>query len=246
MIKWRLGVARIIRATWLALTALMLSGCAAEEDKAPDYRYRLTVEVETPQGLRSGSSVIEVQQSIGRTTMSGFGEQVFLRIRGEAVAVDLPDGRTLYALLRSSGDVEWAARVIPFLSPDANDDNPLDDLLLLEGETELPRTWSKPGPFDNRSAYPMIVTFGDEAEPASVAQVNPDNLAASFGEGVTLKRVTAEITDDPVTIGIQTRLEWLPNYYDKMLDGRSIRHIDAENRLANNLSQNSFAVGTIN
>lgn len=241
-------MARIIQSAWLALAAIILSGCAVAEeaeDKAPDYRYRLTVEVETPEGLKTGSSVIEVQQSIGRTTMDGFGELLILRIRGEAVAVDLPDGRTLYALLRSGGDVEWAARVIPFLSPDANDDNPLDDFLLLEGEKELPRTWSKSGPFNNRSAYPMMVTCGAEADPTSVAQVDPDNLAASFGEGVTLKRITAEVTDDPVTTGIEKRLEWLPNYYDKMLDGRSIRHIDAENRLANDLSQNSFAIGTI-
>lgn len=211
-------MARILHATWSALAALWVSGCTPAEDKAPDYRYRLTVEVETPQGLCSGSSVIEVEQSIGRTTMSGFGEQVFLRIRGEAVAVDLPDGRTLYALLRSGGDVEWAARVIPFLSPDTKDDNPLNDLLLLEGKKELPRTWSKPGPFNNGSAYPTMVTFGDEAHPKSVVEVDPDDLAATFGEGVKLKRITAGITDDPVTTEIEKRLGWLSQYPEPSLD----------------------------
>lgn len=205
---------RSLCVAWLFVAALFLPGCAAAEDapegRAPDYRYRLTVEVETPEGVKTGSSVIEVQQSIGRTAMDGFGEQVFLRIRGEAVAVDLPDGRTLYALLRSGGDVEWAARVIPFLSPDAEDDNPLDDLLLLEGKKELPRKWSAQGPFNNVSAYPMMVTFGDEADPTSVAEVDPDDLAATFGKGVTLKRITAELTDDPVTSGIEARLGWLP------------------------------------
>jgi len=205
-------VARILQAAWLALAALMLPGCAVAEDvedRAPDYRYRLTVEVETPEGLRTGSSVIQVEQSIGRTTMDGFGEQVFLRIRGEAVAVDLPDGRTLYALLRSGGDVEWAARVIPFLSPAAEDENPLDDLLLLEGKKELPRKWSAQGPFNNVSAYPMMVTFGDLTDPTSVTEVDPDDLAASFGAGVKLKRITVELTNDPVTTGIAERLGWL-------------------------------------
>lgn len=207
-------MARVIQAAWLALAALILPACTAAEDapedRAPDYRYRLTVEVETPEGLRTGSSVIEVQQSIGRTTMDGFGEQVFLRTRGEAVAVDLPDGRTLYALLRSGGDVEWAARVIPFLSPDAEDDNPLDDFLQLKGKKDLPRTFPPVAWIKERSAYPMMVTFGDEADPASVAEVDPDNLAATFGEGVKLKRITAELTDDPVTTGIEDRLGWLP------------------------------------
>jgi hypothetical protein len=215
-------MARILQAAWLALAALILTSCAAAEDapedKAPDYRYRLTVEVETPEGLRTGSSVIEIQQSIGRTTMDGFGEQVFLRIRGEAVAVDLPDGRTLYALLRSGGDVEWAARVIPFLSPDADDENPLDDLLLFEGKKELPRTWPPVGFLGERPAYPMLVTFGDESNPTSVAEVDPDDLATTFGKGVKLKRITAELTDDPVTTGIEKHLRWLSDYPKPRLD----------------------------
>jgi hypothetical protein len=105
--------------------------------------------------------------------------------------------------------------------------------------------WPRVGHLAERPAYPMLVTFGDEADPTSVTLVDPDDLAATFGAGVKLRRITAELTDDPVTTGIEKRLGWLTNYYDKMLDGRSIRHIDAENRLANNLSQNSFAVGTI-
>lgn len=40
-----------------------LPGCAAA-DSTPDYRYRLTVEVDTPGGLRTGSSVIEVETSV--------------------------------------------------------------------------------------------------------------------------------------------------------------------------------------
>lgn len=236
-------MARIIHSAWLALAPIILSGCAVAEEaeeKTPDYRYRLTVEVETPEGLKTGSSVIEVKQSIGRTTMDGFGEQVYLRIRGEAVAVDLPEGRTFYALLRSGSDVEWAARVIPFLSPDAEDDNPLDDLLLLEGKKELPRTWSKPGPFNNRSAFPMMVTFSDEAEPTSVAEVDPDDLAATFGQGVKLKRITAEITDDPVTTGIEKRLGWLRMLWPNKLNGDRFEDFDKP-EIAARLSPNSFS-----
>lgn len=227
-----------------ALAVLTLPGCAAAEDapedRAPDYRYRLTVEVETPEGLRTGSSVIEVQQSIGRTTMDGFGEQVFLRIRGEAVAIDLPDGRTLYALLRSGGDVEWAARVIPLLSPDAGDENSLDDFLQLEGKKELPRKWTVQGPFNNISAYPMMVTFGDEADPTSVAEVNPDDLAASFGKGVKVKRITAELTDDPVTTGVEKRLGWLRSLWPNKLNGDRFEDFDKP-ELAARLSPNSFS-----
>jgi hypothetical protein len=50
------------------------------------------------------------------------------------------------------------------------------------------------------------VTFGDIKDPTSVARVDPDDLAASFGAGVKLKAITVEITDDAVTTGIEKRL----------------------------------------
>ncbi|KEO89086.1 hypothetical protein EH31_13690 [Erythrobacter longus] len=191
------------------LSALLAStGCTAE-DAAPDYRYRLTVEVDTPEGLRTGSSVIEVQRAVADPVINPSASILRTRIRGEAVAVDLPGGQTLYALLGNGQSGQWAAAVVPLLAPDAQDDNPFDDVLLLEGKQELPRTWPPVGHIGERPAYPMLVTFGDEADPTSVARVDPDDLAASFGEGVELKRITAELTDDPVTTGIEERLGWL-------------------------------------
>ena len=53
-----------------------------------------------------------------------------------------------------------------------------------------------------RRQYPMLVTFADVADPTTVARLDPDNLAASFGPGVALRGMTLEITDDPVTKGV--------------------------------------------
>jgi hypothetical protein len=50
------------------------------------------------------------------------------------------------------------------------------------------------------------VRFKDEKDPKTVEAVDPANLAASFGDGVRLKRVTIETTTDPVTTGIERRL----------------------------------------
>lgn len=58
---------------------------------------------------------------------------------------------------------------------------------------------------------PMLVTFGDLSDPTSMAEVDPDNLAATFGAGVSLKRITVQMTDDPVTTGIEKRLGWFRN-----------------------------------
>ncbi len=92
----------------LLLAAMSLAGCGAADD-VPDFRYRLTVEVETSEGLRTGSSVIEVQQSLGRSAMNPAGQRISRRIRGEAVAVELPLGQTLFALLRSENDNDWVS-----------------------------------------------------------------------------------------------------------------------------------------
>lgn len=205
-------MARIIQAAWLALVALVLPGCAFAEDKAPDYRYRLTVEVETPEGVKTGSSVIEVEQSLSRSTASPSKVGVQRKVRGEAVAVDLPNGKTLFALLRSENNVDWASYVYVYLATHEKGKpfiDQLDNVLEVTGERTLPRMWPPVGFLDERSAYPMLVTFGDLGDPTSVLGVDPDDLAASFGEGVTLRRITVELTDAAVTSGISEQLEWL-------------------------------------
>jgi hypothetical protein len=61
------------------------------------HRYRLTIEVETPEGLKTGSSVIEpyfVAQPMILTSNIGV-----LGLRGDAVFVDLGGGKNVVALL---------------------------------------------------------------------------------------------------------------------------------------------------
>ena len=69
-----------------SLAALMLSACG---DDTPTYRYRMTVEVETPEGLKTGSSVIEVSTDVASEYTIPTPGKVTNRVRGEAAAVDL-------------------------------------------------------------------------------------------------------------------------------------------------------------
>lgn len=176
------------------------------------HRYRMTVEVETPQGVRSGSSVVEVKEW---REIRIFPDQHLAggSLRGEAVAVDLPDGQTLYALLRGErsgfGDLLRAA-LGPFDSPAQKVGSP---------PKALPRRAPVGGGDTMIPTLPMLVRFRDPTIPASVERVDPDNLAASFGAGIRLRRITMQSTEDPVTKGILNKLFWLPCYYDRMLDG---------------------------
>lgn len=203
----------------LALMALPLSACGSDET-SPDYRYRLTVEVDTPEGLKAGSSVIEVKQRLVRRGSSPANTAVERRVRGEAVAVDLPGEKTLFALLRSDNNVDWASYVMQTLAPHIDSESfaqQLDNMLLLKGEIVLPRTFPPVGHLKERSAYPMLVTFGDLDDPTSVERVDPDDLAMTFGEGISLGRITVQITDGPVTSGITRRLVWLSEHPEPSL-----------------------------
>jgi hypothetical protein len=74
----------------------------------------------------------------------------------------------------------------------------LDELNRLEPSGEIPFEY-----------LPALVRFGDRNNPTSVALVDPANPAASVGPGVALERAIIEITDDPVTTGIEAKLPWL-------------------------------------
>ena len=80
--------------------AAVLGGCGILGGEK-SYRFRMTVEVETPQGLKTGSSVMEVtaytKMKLTSEEHAGGGS-----FRGEAVVVDRADG-PLFVLLKNDG-----------------------------------------------------------------------------------------------------------------------------------------------
>lgn len=227
------------------------AGCTPFGEDRGELRYRLSVEVETPQGVRRGSSVIEVVAVRNPNWVNPEGRGTRGKYRGEAVAIDLPNGRTLFALLRSEGGSVDAPSYWPVLAYNDILDPNADFVQHVRQLAQIPpvsvvKPLAKtehvlPNGGSEISALPLLVTFGDLNDPESVRAVDYNDLAASFGAGYKLKSITAEITNARITNGIAKRLSWLPQYYDKMLDG------DALNRskeLPNNLSQNSFQQGS--
>jgi len=206
----------------MAGLVVLLSGCGTA---LPDYRYRLTVEVETPEGLKTGSSVIEVSTSMTSSTSIPSPGAVRYSLSGEAVTVDLGQHGTLFALLRSDVDGDWATNLLFRLAPDVGavrDENGKRDsgasfraryeaMLQDHRLIVLPKTFPDVAFLKDIPARPMLVRFRDINDPTTVERVDPDDLAASFGEGVKLRRVTVQLTDDPVTEGIIKELPWLAN-----------------------------------
>ncbi len=162
------------------------------------YYAKLKVEVDTPEGVRSGFSVIEVKWAKSNQSF---------HVRGEAVAVDLPGGQTLFALLRSSASVDWAAYVHENVNLEG--DVAADDDFyrrIAADRAVWPVKRRQKVRVDVIDNYPIFVRFRDLRDPKSVEQVNPDDLAATFGKGFALKSLTVQMTDEPVTVGIEKRL----------------------------------------
>lgn len=202
----------------LAPLALAATGCQVAT-KTP-YHYKLTVDIETPQGVKSGYSIIAVNTFSplkGTEALGGSGPTA----RGEAVAVDLPNGQTLFALLRSENDFDWAGSAHIRANPKKSDGfATLDEYYgAVRADRDMYRIKRWVGfPQEDQDNYPLLVTFKDIRDPASVVRVNPDDLSARFGPSYRLKAITVQGTDDPVTTGIEKRLGWLPSVY-RMLKG---------------------------
>jgi hypothetical protein len=218
--RWILGVL-------LAMAAVSLGACGRTES----VRYKMTIEVETPEGLKSGSAVREVTY-YDPPSLPAIGEsRSRAGVKGEAVVVDLPGGKSLFALLRSEdGYVDYGSDVIEMAYPDMREtrvDDPLPKQSVFDRMDDTPQAveiWPTPPKrrwVRGMSATPMLVTFRDIADPKSVVRVDPANLMASFGWDVELKRITVQVTDEPVTVGIEKRLGWLPELRGSYLHGGS-------------------------
>jgi hypothetical protein len=191
----------------LALLAVLVIGDQIRVNR-PGHKYRLTVAVETPDGIKSASGVMAVHPD------RGYSRRGQTRTRGDAVWVDLGGGKNLVALMAH-----------------------IDQSLELDGMNYLAlRAYNAAGrkvSFNemNRmtgsvpvqgALMPVLVTFTDPADPGTARVVAPDDLEAALGKGFRLQGITAEglpnglwpldfgwVLGEPVTRGIETRLPWL-------------------------------------
>ncbi|MDR4488341.1 MAG: hypothetical protein R3B83_12580 [Nitrospirales bacterium] len=190
------------RGGWLLLCLIfapLLVGWEFLGFASHSWHQKMTVEVEVEGQPYSGSSVVEMSV-FGHPNMPLVHGNRDLEMQGEAVMVELPDNQYLFALLTYNA----------FLASKVFQDR-MDGALSESGER-----WAKiisnlrETREINPKDYPLLVIFPDINDPKTVQKVDPDNLAATFGQGVILKGITLEITDEPVTEGkIEQVLGWL-------------------------------------
>ena len=224
------------------------------QGKRLSWRYKMTVEIETPEGIVTGSAVRQMgndYQVNFPAEASNYGE-----VSGEAVAVDLGARGVLFALISHASDLRF---YYTFPVPWGGG-----------GETPEGYKYYASLPVGTKavmplsSAYPLLVTFTDMDDPKSVAVVyerercayakqpqegcsgrkgdyiKVDRFEELFGEGVKLKSITIEITDEPVTkTGI---LETFPKFDDEFWKWRKTLKFDDPRKVSEaNFSRGSIA-----
>ncbi len=155
----------------------------------------------TPNGVVSGYSVTrQLAYESPEVWIIGFPGTVGSGIRGEAVVVEVAPGKYLFALLGLGIHEE---KVFAEYFEDVKDQPfavRMQRLASIRDKRVL-----------DADRYPTLVTFGNINDPKTVKKVDPDNLAASFGKGFSLKSITIEILppSTPITKGkVEKVLGW--------------------------------------
>ncbi|MEH2524893.1 MULTISPECIES: hypothetical protein [unclassified Bradyrhizobium] len=215
-----------IRFSAVLAVALALAGCGRSES----YRYKLTLAVNTADGVKRGSSVAEV--TFFEVSIPARG--IMHKLRGEALYLDLgPGAPPLIALIgrqTQPSSRQWR----PTTQLSRLYDIPLSaDVMDTLAQIARKRGARTIAP----NELPDLVTFANVNDPSTVTEVDPNNLQATLAPGVNWNEITLEVTDEPITKGIEEKLPWIPYYSCFMLDGA--RYQD-KNTLANSLSTADF------
>lgn len=185
------------------------------------WRYKMTVTVETPEGMKTGSAVREVSVKAAPRISPHMLPTV--KLRGEALVVDLGERGVLFALLSGykKGD-DYGADIpaIMFSPTQAVMKNETIHYMsrLKKAHIEVPVEW-----------YPKFVHFKDRNDPKTVELVikmkscspktgvprstvciDKDRFEEIYGEGVRLKSVDIVMTDEEMKLGkVNEYLPWL-------------------------------------
>jgi hypothetical protein len=194
----------------LALLAALVIGDQIRINR-PGHKYRLTVAVETPEGIKSASGVMAVHPDRGYSR----GGQT--RTRGDAVLVDLGGGKNLVALLAhlDNGALDLdGMNYVALRATNATGQNAsFNQMSRMTGAVPV-----------RGAVMPVLVTFSDLNNPDTAHVVPPDDLEAAFGKGFRLRGILAEVVPnglwpldfggpfgEPVTRGIAAKLPWWNN-----------------------------------
>ncbi len=208
--KWLLVAIAVLGASYAAYTIAY---------PTYSYRWRITIEVDTASGTRTGSSVLETTTIQYPAWLTLGANSSNTSVRGEAVFVDLGNGRNLVALLALGPHAEDGRAV--FFAPRSF-------FAVREGHPSYVR-WSKElSTMTGRRPYagdkrPTLVTFTNPDDPATLREVPFDDPQSVLGQDVRSVRAWIDLTRDPVTKGLEAKLPWIGKFESANVAWRIVR-----------------------
>ncbi|SFL51395.1 hypothetical protein SAMN03159423_2156 [Bradyrhizobium sp. NFR13] len=173
----------------------------------PAHKYRLTLEVETPDGVKSASHVVSVHP------YRGYQPSGKVTSRGDAVVLDLGGGRNLAALMlhddNGSADFDGANFVAMRAYQAAGRKIAFRDVSSQTGAVPV-----------TGELMPVLASFADPRDASTARRLQPGDLSP-LGTGTRLRSITVEAVPnglwpidfggsfgEPVTRSVTAKLPW--------------------------------------
>jgi hypothetical protein len=214
---------------WLGV--LVIAACAglAGCSESAKVNYRVTIEIDDNGVPRADSGVWSTELTENKSVFTpGFD----VKFRGEAIAIDFPGRPTLFVLPQGrrldgtpSGYVEWIKDIYRDKLPLGFRGNNLEIIREISGHKGWTYSFKCSDPLKTRkeelaaarkAECPTFVAFKDINQPGSAISIDPMQMSF-FGNGVNVRKITVAVTNDEMTVGLEKRLKWLPEYTDKDL-----------------------------
>jgi hypothetical protein len=172
------------------------------------FRYSLTVHVNVDGKIVSGTTVRELRRWRQVVT---FGFPYGSSLDGEAAVVDLGKRGILFATLYGANISDTSGFMLPEWAFQRTLKLP-QNYTASDGDQRV-ELWKQLSRLRACSdlileEWPLLARFGDLTVPASVQSVDPNNLSASFGSGVSPNAIKICLVDDPPSRLVDKLLPW--------------------------------------
>ncbi len=189
----------------IALIVIMFAGTAyaAKEYVVPTtWRYKITIEIETPEGIKSGSAVREVRAWKNAAKLINPDiREVTYRTFGEAVLIDLGENGVLFY------PIDWDSNALlerAFPTSEKNSWSSVQHYKLLpNGLKAVQEGWIS------------FIWLKDLTGADPMRRLDSKDFVNVFGDGFKLKQTVIEMTNDPVTWPLDDYLNRLAGKFGK-------------------------------
>jgi hypothetical protein len=175
-------------------------------------KYKIIVEVETPEGLKTGSNVVQVTITPKFVHWNPSSPPVSTRVKAEAIFIDLGQGKNIVSTLTfgESGTLDRIGELAQSVFKCT-----VSDLYIKMNNIRQKLTGSN---------IPVLITFSDQNNLSTLRVVKPDEFEQVLGNGYSFKGAWIEISENAVDINrIDQSLPWVGTYNKELIAEKLIR-----------------------